>query len=162
MHFEYEIGPEEFVRSQVLYFKLSSGRKRARGIAVAILGGLLFIFAAFSRTNFGWDDFFLILLALWWLYAGFQKLLPGPFYRRAYKSADLAGKKFKADVNDAGFEVSGEDCAWRVQWTGVRLKAEDERVFMICSTGTIFMFGRKYLTNEQQQEFRRLAGLVSS
>ena len=49
-----------------------------------------------------------------------------------------------------------------VQWQGIGLKGENEKVFMICSTGgTIFMFGKKYLTDEQQQELRRLSGLAS-
>jgi hypothetical protein len=30
---------------------------------------------------------------------------------------------------------------------------------MLCSRGTIFMFGKRYLTDEQQLEIHRLAGL---
>ncbi|HTT21877.1 MAG TPA: hypothetical protein VMG82_23310 [Candidatus Sulfotelmatobacter sp.] len=162
MHFEYEIGPDEYVASQVLYFKLSSGRKRLRGVAISILLSSLFILVAVSRGDFRWDDFFLILVAAWWFYAAFQNLFPESYYRRAYRSADLAGKKFKAEMSDEGFQVAGEDCAWRVRWPGVRWKGENGTVFLICTSGTIFMFGKKYLSDQQQQELRRLSGLVSS
>jgi len=62
-------------------------------------------------------------------------------------------------VSDDGFDVAGDTCTWRVRWQGVRLKAENKRVFMFCSYGTIFIFGKQYLANEQQEELRRLGGL---
>ncbi|HVN22153.1 MAG TPA: hypothetical protein VMU05_25425 [Dongiaceae bacterium] len=160
MRFEYEIGPEEYVASQVLYFKLSSGRKRLRNIVIGILLGVFLILVALSRGDFRWDDFFLVSVAIWWLYAVFQNLFPSRYYRRAYRTQDLAGKKFQANVNADGFEVVGDDCTWGVRWTGARVKGENDKVFIICSNGgTIFMFGKKYLTEQQQQELHRLAGL---
>lgn len=163
MHFEYEIGPDEYAASTILYYKLSTGRKRIRGVVVSVLLAFLFIFVAVSRgEDFRWDDFFLIAIALWWLYELFKYLFPARYYRRAYRSTDLSGKKFKADIDDESIDVAGEDCSWRVRWSGVRFKGESETLFMICSAGTIFMFGKKYLTDQQQQELRRLAGLIPS
>ena len=68
---------------------------------------------------------------------------------------------FKADVDENGFEVKGDLCEWRVKWLGVKLKGEDERVFIFTSGGTIFTFGKKYLNSEQQQELRKLSGIAN-
>jgi hypothetical protein len=73
----------------------------------------------------------------------------------------LAGKKFQAEVNEEGFEVVGDLRSWRVQWAGVSLKGENEHAFVLYSVGTVFMFGKKYLAAEQQQELRRLAALAA-
>lgn len=166
MHFEYEIGPEEYVSSQLLYVKLSRDRKRLQWGAICIFGGLGFVLAALivgSREDFRWLELLLILVGSWWLYAAFLNFFPARQIRKIYRSTDLSGRKFKADVSQDRFEVVGENCTWQVQWSGVRLKGENEKVFVFCSTGgTIFMFGKKYLTDEQQQELRRLAGFVSS
>jgi hypothetical protein len=41
----------------------------------------------------------------------------------------------------------------------VRLKGEDNRVFMFTAKGTVFMFGKKYLTAEQQKAIRQFAAM---
>jgi len=160
MHFEYEIGADEYVAAQHLYLKLSRDQRRPQWTAFCLLGGLLLILVARTRVTFGWGEIVLMLMGIWLLYIGFLNLFPGRYYRRAYRSANLAGKKFVVDVTDEGFEVVGEYCTWRVQWPGVQLRGESERVFMICSAGTIFMFGKKYLTDPQQQELRKLSGVL--
>ena len=65
-------------------------------------------------------------------------------------------------MNGDGFELAEEFCNWRVQWSAVHLKGENERAFILCSYGTIFMFGKKYLTADQQEELRKLSGLVAA
>ena len=80
-----------------------------------------------------WAPILLVALGAGWIYAGVATLFPARYFRRAYQGADLAGKKFKDDVNEGG--VIGDLCTWRVQWLGVRLKNENERVFMLCSHG---------------------------
>lgn len=162
MHFEYEIGPDEYVAAQHLYLKLSRDQRRPQWTAFCILGGLLLILMVLTRGTFGWGEVILVLMGTWLLYVGFLNLFPARYYRRAYRSANLAGKKFVVDVTAEGFEVAGESCSWRVRWPGVQLKGENEKVFMICSAGTIFMFGKKYLTDQQKQELCKLAGLASS
>jgi hypothetical protein len=42
-----------------------------------------------------------------------------------------------------------------VAWSEVHLKGENKRVFMFYAKGTIFIFGKKYLTDEQQRDIRR-------
>jgi len=66
---------------------------------------------------------------------------------------------FAADVDENGFEIKGEFCDWRVKWLGVTLRGEDRRVFIFVSGGTIFIFGKKFLSGEQQEDLRRLSGL---
>ncbi|HXQ26667.1 MAG TPA: YcxB family protein [Candidatus Acidoferrales bacterium] len=159
MHFEYEIPADEFVASQLLYHRLNSGRKPADRAAAWILAGLFFIVVAWSERTPKPPSFLLGVIGAWWIYAGVRNLFPSRFFRRAYRAFEFAGKGFEADVDENGFEVKGDFCDWRVRWPGVRLKGEDDRVFIFTSGGTIFTFGKKYLNSGQQQELRRLSGL---
>jgi len=95
-----------------------------------------------------------------WIYSAVASLFPARYFRRAYLESDLAGKSFNADVGEDGFEVTGDQCSWRVRWPGVRVKGENEQVFMLYSHGTMFIFGKKYLNSEQQEHLRRLSGLA--
>jgi len=71
----------------------------------------------------------------------------------------VVGKRFKAAVDEDGFEVTGDQCSWRVRWPGVRVKGENEQVFMLHSHGT-FIFEKKYLNTQQQEHLRRVSGLA--
>jgi len=160
MHFEYEIDVEEYVSSQILYYKLSGGRKRIQSIVSWLIGGALLVFVAWNERTINLAAAILAGLGAWWIYAAITNLFPARYYRRAYRQADLAGKKFIANLDEDGFEVTGELCGWRVQWPAVSYKGEDPHVFMLCSRpGTLFMFGKKYMDTDQQEELRRLCGL---
>lgn len=161
MHFEYEIRPDDFVASQLLCYKLRRGRKRVRDAVTWMVLGALLIFVALTEPR---NDLAVPILpgilGVCFVYIGVVSLSPRGRIRRGYQRSELAGKRFKADMNVDGFEVTGEMNSWRVRWEGVRLKGEDERVFILSSAGTLFMFGKEYLNNEQQNELRRLSGLI--
>jgi len=93
--------------------------------------------------------------------AGIQMLYPTRYFRRAYRSFEFVGKSFQADADENGFHITGEFFEWRVKWPAVRLKGEDERVFMFVAGGTVYIFGKKFLSSDQQQELRRISGLKS-
>jgi hypothetical protein len=160
MHFEYEIPVDEFVASQLLYYKLSGGRKRVERAVGWIIAGVACIFIAWINRSMEFTPILFAGIGVWWIYCGVANLLPARYVRRGYQKSDLAGKTYKADVNEDGFEVTGDMYAWRVRWPGVRLKGENERVIIFCAANTIFIFGKKYLNSEQQQELRRLSGLT--
>ena len=161
MHFEYEITVDEFAASQLLYYKLTIGRKRIERPVGWIVAGLALVFIAWNERFFDTAQFMLGVIGAYWIYCGVAQLFPARYFRRSYPKSDFAGKRFTVDANEDGFEVTGDFYSWRVQWPGVRFKAENEQVFMLYSQGTIFMFGKKYLTYEQQQELRKLSGLIS-
>jgi hypothetical protein len=64
-------------------------------------------------------------------------------------------------VGDQGFEVEGDVYTWRVRWQGVEVRGENEHFFILYAANTIFMFGKKYLNDDQLQELRRLGGFGS-
>ncbi|MGB9073774.1 MAG: YcxB family protein [Terriglobales bacterium] len=160
MQFEYEISADEYVPSQVLFYRLTAGRKSTKQAVWWILLGLFFIFVAWDERVLNWAPILLAGTGVWWIYCGIVNLFPGRHFRRAYRETGLAGMKYRADVNEEGFGVTGDLCSWRVRWSDVQLKAENEHVFMLYAKGTIFMFGKKYLTDEQQHEMRGLASLT--
>jgi hypothetical protein len=160
MRFEYEIPADEFVACQLLYYKLSGGRKRVVNAVGWIVAGLALMFIAWSERFVDSAPIILAAIGASWIYAGVASFFPARHFRRAYTKGDYAGKRFTADADADGFEVTGDLYSWRVRWPGVQLKAENEQVFMLYSRGTIFMFGKKFLTSEQQDELRKLSGLM--
>jgi hypothetical protein len=162
MHFEYEITVDEFVASQLLYFELSLGRKRVERAVQWFIAGFLFIAVGWFERSATWEPILVGSVGALCLYRGIRDLFKSRYFRRAYLTAGMDGKKFKADLNEDGFEVTGDLCRWRIRWPGVQLKGENERVFMLYAANTIFMFGKKYLNNEQEQELRRLSRLQAS
>jgi hypothetical protein len=160
MHFEYEIAADEFVASQLLYHKLSGGRKRVERAVYWILAGIIFVVVAWNEWSSTWAPILVALTGAFCIYLGFVSFFPATYFRRAYPRSEVVGKRFKADMNEDGFEVTGDSCSWRIRWPVVRFKGENEQVFMLYSHGTIFMFGKKYLSSEQQQHLRKLSGLT--
>jgi hypothetical protein len=160
MIFEYEITADEYVASQLLCHRLSGGRKRVERAVSWLLAGFVLIVVALNEWSHNWARFLVALTGALCIYSGVVSFFPARFFRRAYPSSEVVGKKFKANVTEDGFEVTGELCSWLVRWPAVRFKGENEQVFMLYSHGTIFMFGKKYLDSEQQQHLRKLSGLT--
>jgi hypothetical protein len=159
MHFEYEITADQFVASQLLYHKLSGGRKHGERVQW-ILAGIIFVAVAWSERSLNLTPILLALIGTWCIFSAVASLFPARYFRRAYHKSDMDGKRFNADVGEDGFEITGDQCSWRVRWPGVRVKGENEQVFLLYSHGTMFIFGKKYLNGEQQEHLRRLSGLA--
>lgn len=160
MHFDYEITAQDYIASQILYRGLHKRRKRIDAALAWILGGVMFIVLPYNERPFTWSSSVLALMGAWWIYCGVAGLFPSLHLKRAYRRSELAGKKFKADVGQDEFSVSGDEYSWRVKWTGVKVKGESEKVFLL-SGPAMFIFGKKYLTEDQQRELRTFAGLPS-
>jgi hypothetical protein len=160
MQCEYEIGADEYVASQLLYAQLSGSRPAKNGFA-GILVGLVIIAIGYDEKFLDPAQIILAVIGAWFIYWGVRCFFPARHLRQAYAKSELAGKKFMADVNRDGFEVTSELWSWGVRWPGVRLKGEEERVFIFSSQATVFMFGKRFLNNEQQEDLRRLSGLSS-
>jgi hypothetical protein len=159
MQFEYEITADEFVAGQMLYHRLSSGKRYVKNAIGWILAGAIFIVVAVTEKFVDLSQILLGTTGIWWIYVGSRGLFPARYFRRAYAAQALAGEKYRADVSEEGFEVVGALRSWHVRWAGVSRKGEDENVFIIFASNTIFIFGKKYLTLEQQDQLRILAAL---
>ena len=159
MKFEYEIGLEESVAADMLYFNLRMRSKQLKQALFWVAAGALFIVVAWRQQVPGWAPTLLAVTGGWWIYASVWSLFPAWQFRNSYRSAGLSGEKYRADLDEEGFEVTGRLCSWHVRWAGVSVKTEDKRVFLLYGANTLFIFGKKYLTDEQQSELRRLAGL---
>jgi hypothetical protein len=162
MQFEYENSADEFVASQLLYLKLSRGDRRIRlreNPLIWIAVGAFFFVIAWNERAINWAPILLTFIGCWWIYSGLVSLFPARYFRRQYSKMEFWGKRFKAEVNESGFGVEGELCAWRIPWQGVKVKGEHEIVFMFYSANTVFAFGKRFLSAEEQEELRRLSGL---
>jgi hypothetical protein len=159
MKFEYEITADDYAASQILYYKLSIGYNRVKRAVYWILAGVFLILVAWGEWGPHWSQVFLAGIGVWWIYAGTICLFPRRYLRRAYRGVGLSGKKFQADLDEEGFEVIGDLCSWRLRWPAVSVKGENKYVFIFFGGTSIFMFGKQYLTDEQQRELRKLAAL---
>src|SRR6266702_7026329 len=157
MQFEYEIPVEEYAAAQVLYYQAwSKGKIVKRAFAYIVLG-LFYLLIAIARWAPDWPAVLVLFTGVLFIYTGIATLFPARHYRRYYPQSDLAGKKYRAEIDESGFSVNGDGCSWRVLWTEALHKGEDTSVFIFCAKGTIFIFGKKFLTDEQQQTLRQCA-----
>ena len=169
VHFEYKISRDEYVAAQRLYYRLHGDAKRRRPVAaIWILIGMVFAIMALNSRPPSWAPydfsaglplFFLAVIGIWWIYGGLQAFFPARYFRRAYRSFELGDKIFKADVDETGFRVAGEFLEWRAQWAGVKFKAENDKVFVFLAGNTLFIFGKTFLTGDQQADLRTLSGI---
>jgi hypothetical protein len=157
MQFDYEIPVEEYVSAQVLYYR-AKGRIVKRALDWVLLG-LFFLLIAVFQWVVNWGPILLLLTGAWFVYRGIASLFPTRHHRRFYAESGLAGKKYHAELDEHGFSVSGDSCSWQMPWNEAQHKGEDKRVFMFRGKGTIFIFGKQYLTDEQQREIRQFAAL---
>jgi hypothetical protein len=159
MQFDYEIPVEEYAAAQVLYYKACTKGQLVKQAFGWVLCGLFFVLTAAFRWAADWPPILLLLTGVWFIYGGIRMLFPTRHYRRYYPQSGLAGKRYHAELDENGFSVSGDACSWRVLWTEALLKGEDKRVFMFSGKGTVFIFGKKYLTEDQQNAIRQLAAV---
>lgn len=165
MQFEYEISESDYKSAQLLYHKLSGVRRRLRSAAIWTLVGAFFILVAWIDDATKWSTVLLALVGGFFVFCAFTIVFPGALsrrtFRRGYREAELAGKKYYADVNESGLEVHNDLLGWTARWAGVRPKGENGMVFILCAGGRIFIFPKRFLTAQQQEELCGLSGLVS-
>lgn len=77
MQFEYEISADEYVPSQVLFYRLTAGRKSTKQAVWWILLGLFFIFVAWDERVLNWAPILLAGTGVWWIYCGIVNLFRG-------------------------------------------------------------------------------------
>jgi hypothetical protein len=159
MRFDYEITLDEYVGAQHLYYKLT-GTNDLRTYVPWILAGLFFIIVEYNDFMDDALRFASLLLAgigIWWIFVSVKALFVMPRLRRAYVESKLEGTKFSAIVDQRGFSVVGDLCSWQVHWEGVSLRGENAQAFILDGANTLFVFGKRYLTAEQQEELRTLS-----
>ena len=157
VRFEYEITPDEFAATQALFQKAS---RTGDSWITWLIAGVLFTWVAWNeRVAHSKPALLLAVVGAYSLYTVITLLFPSMRFRSAYALIRLAGMRFKAEADENSFRVAGDSYSWDVRWSGVLFKGENESVFMLCSQGTIFAFGKKYLSEQQQNELRRLSGI---
>jgi hypothetical protein len=154
MQFNYEIPADEFVAAQIaLHTAKNKRRLIKKALGYMLLGVVFALVALFRYPDLG--PLSLLLVAAHFISVGITNLFPQRSFRKAYPLSQLEGKSYQAELDESGFLVSGDSCSWRVAWSEVHLKGENKRVFFFYAKGTIFIFGKKYLTDEQQRDIRR-------
>lgn len=159
MEFEYEISADDYAAAAILYQNLSGKRSASRWM---FAGACLLIICLLERDR-GLSPILLGAIGVWWIWAGIARAFPGNYlgrhYRKHYQKLGLEGKKYRASVNQDGFQVIAENSSWNYRWANVLLKGEDNRVFVLFAGATLFIFAKRYLLDQQQRELRSLADL---
>lgn len=160
MEFDYEISADDYAAASILYYKVDRERRTASGWLLA--GGVFLVVALIERDR-GLSPILLGAIGVWWMWAGIGRIFPGisfrRYCRRYYQQLGLEGKRYRASLNEDGFQVVGENRIWKHRWTDVSRKGEDNQVFMLFSEGTCFIFAKRYLVDQQQQTLRSLADI---
>lgn len=159
MQFDYEIPVDEYAAAQLLYHTARDKTTLVTRGLFWVFVGLFYVLIAVTRWVADWGPVLLFLTGAWFVYAGINNIFPTRHFRRAYPESEFAGKTYHAELEQDGFSVAGDSCGWHARWSEVRFKGENKLVFMFFAKSTIFIFGKKYLTDEQQKEIRRLAAM---
>ncbi len=163
MQFEYEITPNRVLPRPNSCITGRVTRSESGGRSFPYSSELPVLELRGLQAKFGWPEFLLAVTSPLWCYAGVSSLFPGVFKKYLQtclsRITSACAKGFRAAMNQSGFEVTEDSCSWRVQWPAVTMRSEDVKVFLLCSYGSMFIFGKRYLTGEQQQELRVLSGL---
>jgi hypothetical protein len=154
MQFNYEIPADEFIAAQIAFHTAKDKHRLIkRALGYMLLGVVFGLSAIFRYPDLG--PLLLLLSAAYFICVGIGNLFPQRLFRNAYQQSAVEGNRYQAELDESGFLVSGDSCSWRVAWNEVHLKGENKRVFIFYAKATIFIFGKKYLTDEQQREIRR-------
>ena len=160
MEFEYEISADDYAAAAILYHNLSGKRRSA---SEWIFSGACLLIICLLERDRGLSPIVLGAIGVWWMWAGITRVFPGSYFRRPYlkhyQKLGLKGKKYRANVSQDGFKVVGENSSWNYRWANVLVKCEDKRVFVLFAGATLFIFAKRYLVDQQQQELRNLANL---
>jgi hypothetical protein len=162
MEFEYEVSADDYVDATILYYKLNRRGLGAGNGKLFILGGLLLTVGLIERAR-GISPLILVVIAAFTIWIGIVGVFPGLSsrrnYRKHYQEWGIKGRKYRADVNEGGLNITGDEATWSRPWADISSKGENKQLFVFYSRGTLFIFAKRYLTDEQQQALRNLIGL---
>ena len=162
MEFEYEIKPDDYAAAAILHAKLI---RNPRKLSPWLSGGVILLLVAVLEWDRGLSPILLGAIGVWWMSTDIARIFPGLFLRRYYRryaeKLGMGNMRYRATVDEQWLQVVGEEGGWRVRWQDVSPKGENPDVFMFHALGTLFIFAKRYLTNEQQRELRALAGLLA-
>jgi len=164
MHFDYEISLEDYSAGMAAF---TTSRLRANLIKLQdnpvawIFLGLLLIVIAWEHHTVDWAPLIIACTGAWLLYAGGRVFFPKRYLTGHYDMSALKGQKFSADIGVDGFETGNELQKSHVLWAAVKLKGENKRAFVLYTGSNLHIFPKCYLSSEQQEEFRRLSGLMA-
>lgn len=161
MEFDYEISADDYAAAQILSLRLNHNYYSG---AWWFFGGLFLILLCLIERDRGWSPVLLGALGVWCVWVSISRTFPGKFsatrFHKRYRQLGLEARKYHARVDASGFEVIGEQSTWRMRWADITLKGEDNRVFIFYYPGgVIFIFGKRYMDEKQQQSLRSFGGL---
>lgn len=159
LKFTYEITEDDYVACQLLHYEAKYGKKRNTQNALAwILLGIFLIVVAYNAQEVSWPTVLLAMSGAYWTFSGVNAMFLVRHFRRFYPGTKLQGKKFNAVIDEQGIEISSNVTYTKSKWSDVTVRSEGKDAFMLYSqeSATLWMFGKKYLNDEQQREMVRL------
>lgn len=162
MQFEYEVSADDYADALILYYRLSRTRPGASTGTYFLFGGFLLAVGLVERER-GLSPLLLVALGALIVWFGvvsfFPRLSSRRNYRKHYRELGIEGKKYDANVDEEGLNIAGDDTTWSREWPDISSKGEDKQLFMFYSRGTLFIFAKLYLTDEQQRALRSLTSI---
>lgn len=108
MEFEYEIKPDDYAAAAVLHAKLI---RNPRKLSPWLSGGVILLLVAILERDRGLSPILLGAIGVWWMSADIARIFPGLFLRRYYRRyavrLGLENNKYRASINQRGFQVDG-------------------------------------------------------
>jgi hypothetical protein len=160
VEFEYEINADDFASGMTLYQKKVGGFRYR--LAYILIGTALILLPIVVRHNNGSEidaPWFTIAFGIVFLCCGIATLFYSSRVRRTYGNSEIASQRYNAVLTENGVDVSGPNRHWQFGWTVVKIRAENETLFIFSDTSVVFIFAKRYLTSEQMAQVRQLGKL---
>ena len=156
VEFSYEITKQDYAAANLLFSRLSGHREKAMwSLFFGVLLTALPFFQDSPKVLFALGS----LIGLWFLFRGIRGIFPNIGLGRYYQVQQLENEPYKAVVTQDGINVEGSLQGWKVKWPALTLRGENDKLFLLYCYPTVFIFGKRFLSNDQQGELRKLAGL---
>jgi YcxB-like protein len=159
IQFSYEITQQDFVEGNAL---ICAKLKRRRSWIVSLLG-VAVIAVPFSQVGpdgymqvdlaSSWPFFLMGLLLMYW---GIRYQSPRYLARLAYPNTGIEHRPFRAVVSAEGIRVQGLYSEWKYTWQAMLLAEESATLFALYTGLQIFVFGKRFMTEDQISAFRQL------
>jgi hypothetical protein len=125
-----------------------------RRSAPYLLFALFALYLVYAYGPEGWQSAAISIAALAIIYTSIKSMFLESYLRKQFAGTGLAGKRYRAKVDEVGIEVVGDEAEWRMKWSYIKARREGKISFCFDGQTVMFIYGKRFLTEAQQENLR--------
>lgn len=159
----YEITVDDYAEAMKVLRRHVKGSAMARW-GTPLIGLAVLLLPFINREPDGSYDKFLLGLSFigaFLLFCGVAQHLTRWNSRIFYKRIGVAGQTYTARFSPEDILIESTNEQWRIKWPAFSVRDESEKVFMLYKVPLMYIFAKRYFTEEQLNSLREfLAALL--